>query len=353
MKALYLAEMGDPSIKSDGRLILKEDLVPECGPEDVLIKIAYCAICGSDGHSFRGNMGPYTEVIKQMLPMTMGHEMSGIIESVGETAANFGFKPGDRVTANYTKFCGTCHYCRTGRENFCQHPIPNMAGMSELYKCHMSQVYKIPDGVSLKCASLTEPMSIAFGAVEMANVKMGSTVAIFGGGGIGQMAAMLAKNAGAAKVIVFEPVQEKRELVIKLGADGAYDSIHEDVSAITAEITGGLGFDCVLEASGAAGAANSALQVLGMDGNLVYFAMYPSTYMQEMNLFTNFYMQQKHVHGMATTADQFLRVIEMLPRIELGALIQKIYTLDEYEQAFADQMSGQFVKILFKCNDIE
>ncbi|MCD8363210.1 MAG: alcohol dehydrogenase catalytic domain-containing protein [Lachnospiraceae bacterium] len=350
MKSLYVKTIGDAGLKTLGTLELMNIPIPKPGEEEALIRIAYNGICGSDGHTLRGNLGPLTEYVKSILPMPVGHEFSGVIEEAGEVAAQMGLKVGDRVVANYARACGSCYYCRTGRENLCQHPINTMSGCSEYICCHMSQIHKIPDSLSLKAAAMTEPFTIAFHAVEMAQVKAGSRVAVFGGGGIGQMAAQLAKQCGASVVTLFEPVKEKRELAVRLGVDNAYDSIQEDVMEVTREVTDGLGYDSVIEASGSRGGATSALQILSPDGNVVYFSMYPTDFDLPLNLFTQCYQQQKHIHGMITSSLIWPRAIAVLPRIEVLPLIQKVYTLDEYQQAFDEHMTGAYAKVMIHCN---
>jgi (R,R)-butanediol dehydrogenase/meso-butanediol dehydrogenase/diacetyl reductase/L-iditol 2-dehydrogenase len=248
------------------------------------------------------------------------------------------------------KYCGTCVFCRTGKENFCQNKKPTMNGMSEYICWHMSQVYKLPPQVDLKQGALTEPVSIAFGAVEMVKVKLGSRVAIFGGGGIGLIALQVARLAGAAQIVVIEPVAAKREMALKLGADIVIVPQEEDIKAISDKLTDKLGFDCIIEASGAVSAATAALDILTPDGDLVYFSMYDPSYTLPLNLFWQEYWQQKHIHGMFNTADIFPRVLAVLGRLNLDMMMQKEYPLLEYEKAFADQLSGNFAKVVLKCN---
>lgn len=351
MRKLVFTEIGDFEKKTLGKLEMWQ--VPKSipGDEEVLIKVAYCGICGSDGQTLRGNLGPHTEEVrKYLLPMGVGHELSGVIEDAGPVAQAAGFKPGNRVTGNYFRPCGSCYYCSTGRENFCQHPVNKLEGMADYITWHMSQVYHIPDNVSLRDAAMTEPMSIAFSAVEMAKVKMGSRVAVFGGGGIGQMAAQLAKHAGASVVTMFEPVEEKRQMALDLGADNAFDSVHEDVKAIAEQVTGGLGYDCVIEASGAAAAAKSVVDILSVDGDAVFFSMYPEDYDLPVNLFKELYMEQKHLHGMSTSSGIWPRVISSLNTIEIAPLIQKEYDLDDYQEAFDAHMSAKYAKVMIHCN---
>lgn len=348
MKALFITSIGDPEKKTVGTLGMKDVPIPEPKPEEVRIKIAYASICGSDPHILRGDLGPMRQHIMSCLPMRTGHEISGVIDAVGVAAAAHGFKVGDRVTANYTKPCGTCHWCHTGREGLCQQAKASADGMAEYVCWHMSQVYQIPDNVTLRQACMTEPMTIALNAVQTAQVSFGKSVAIFGGGGIGLMALQLSRCAGASKVMVFELSEHRRKMALQLGADMAMDPNDAGVAEAVSRMTDGRGFDCIIDSSGASSAAQSTLDMLAPDGNVVFFAMYRPDFELKVNLFTQMYLQQKHIHGMYTSSDCFPKTIAMLPLVNLDIIAEKEYTLDDYQAAFEDALSGKYAKVIFR-----
>lgn len=351
MKSLFMSKMGDPRVKdSMGALDVLECPMPEPGPEDVLIKVAYASICGSDLHYLKGEIGDLYEKIKSELPRQIGHEISGTVEKVGAKAAAYGFKPGDKITGNFMQFCNSCHYCHDGQEIFCPNRISHHDAMSQYVCWHMSQIYKLPDNTDLLTACMTEPLSIALHAIEMAHLRLGSRVAIFGGGGIGLMCTQLAKMAGASTVTIIEPVASKRETALAMGADFVIDPLSEDVSARALEITNNLGFDSVLESSGASSAAQAAVQIIGYSSHVVYFSMYNPNFEMPMNLFKIFYQREAHLHGMVMSSDCFEKTIKILPRMDFSKIIQRIYPLEQHEQAFADMRSGQCPKVVFKCN---
>ena len=353
MKALFLTKLGDHITKERGTLELMDIPVPEPGSDEVLIKVAYASICGSDGHMLLGNLGVIGDIIKASLPSRMGHEMSGIIVKSGETALRNGFKPGDRVTANFTHYCNSCYPCRTGRENFCEHSEGHCDAMSEFVCWNMTQIYHLPDNVSLLNGSLTEPLSIALGAVEMAQIGLGPHALVFGCGGIGLMAIQLAKLAGAGIVTAIEPVAEKRQIALENGADFAVDPTQEGWIEQALKYNGGRGYEAIVESSGSSSAAQSSISLLAPDGHAVYFAMYDPSFNIQVNPFNELYLGQKHLHGMYTTADSFEKTVRILPRMNFDPIIQRIYPLAEYEKAFLDQTSGKFSKIVFKVHGDE
>jgi (R,R)-butanediol dehydrogenase/meso-butanediol dehydrogenase/diacetyl reductase/L-iditol 2-dehydrogenase len=354
MKTIAAVSIGDPEKNELGVVELLDRPVPEPADYEVRIKVAYAGICGSDAHIVKGNLGPLREAVESMLPMRLGHEISGVVDKVGKSAKEFGFQPGDRITANYTHFCGVCYYCHNGQENFCEHPIPYYDGMSEYVCWHVSQLVKIPDEVPLIDAALTEPLSIAMNAVRTARVRFGSKVTVFGGGGIGLMIVQLARLAGASRVTLFEVVESKRETGLKLGADAAIDPLCEDaVKEALSYTDGGRGYDCIIESSGASSAAKMSLDLYKPEADGVYFSMYDPNFDLSVNMFTKLYMQGIHIHGMMTSSHLFQETASMLGRIDFAPIVQGVYALDQYKEAFRDQLSGKFAKLLIRCNELD
>jgi len=353
MKSLFLETMGDPKEKTMGSLKLYELPIPEPGPEDVLIKVAYASICGSDIHFLKGEIGDLYEKIKSELPRQIGHEISGTIEKVGPKAAAYGFKPGDKITAFYNEFCHSCYHCREttiDKKIFCPNRIAHHDAMSQYVCWHMSQVYKLSDDADLLKACMTEPMSVAVEAVEKANIHMGAKVAIFGGGGIGLMMAQLVKMAGASSVTVIEPIEAKRKIALENGADYALDPMKEDVYAHAMKVTDNLGFDTVLESSGASAAAKAAIDITVNGGNVVYFSMYNPEFEMPINIFKTFYKKGLTLNGVLFSDRCVEKTIRMLPRMDMSNIIQRVHPLENFEEAFDDMRSGQYIKVVLKCN---
>lgn len=353
MKSLVMTKIGDPKEKTLGTLDLHEFPIPEPGPEDVLIKVAYASICGSDIHFLKGEIGDLYEKIKSQLPRQIGHEISGTIEKVGEKAKDYGLKPGDKISAFYNEFCDSCYYCREDKDDkriFCPNRISHHDAMSQYVCWHMTQIYKLPDNIDLLNACMVEPMSVAVKAVEKAELSTGSRVAIFGGGGIGLMMAQVAKMVGASTVTVIEPVEAKREIALSAGADYVINPMTEDVKARAMEITDNMGFDAVLESSGASAAAQMAVEITIQGGNVIYFSMFNPSFDMPVNLFKTFYQKGLSLRGVLFSDRCVERTIRMLPRMDFSKIIQRVHPLEEYEQAFADMLSGQYIKVVFKCN---
>jgi (R,R)-butanediol dehydrogenase/meso-butanediol dehydrogenase/diacetyl reductase len=328
--------------------VLELEDVPEqeVGPEDVKIKVEYTSICGSDPHIVDGKL-PVSYP-----PRIMGHEMSGTIVELGEQANTKGLKVGDRVTGNPVRYCGVCDYCRNGLEHYClklaEYFPPGT--MAELVVWHEQQVFKLPDSISFEEGCLTEPVSVCLRGIELADLREGSTVAILGLGGIGQILLQLALLSGASQVMVADPVESKRNVALEMGADLAFDPLVEDMWATTMKVTNNRGFDTVIEASGNTDSAKTAIDMVGKVGTMVYFAVYPMNLELPIKPF-DLYSRELTVRGVFMSPYLFPRSIAILPKLKLRPLVSKIYPLDEVVEAFEEQKRGQNIKILIKCSE--
>ncbi len=324
--------------------------VPEdpVGPEDVKMKVAYCAICGSDPHLVEGIFGWPT-------PFGMGHEVSGVITEVGEKAVKKGLKVGDRVAGNFLKFCGTCYYCQNGQQQFCEHADEsNHPGFSETLVWHESQVYKLPDSVSLKEGCLLEPVSIAVRAMDKAELKFGQRVLVSGGGPIGLLIAQCLSRYGAAELTLSEPIAERRELAKRFGARHVVNPLEENIRDAAQRITGGRGFDVVFDCTGSTKAVYDLPFVTAKGGKLIYSAMYPNDFEMPLNLYKFCYYNELTITGLYVAPYAFPRAAQMLPELDLEPLTEKVFELEDAVAAFDAQVSGKFPKILIRCNkDLE
>jgi len=241
---------------------------PKIGPKDVLLKIKACGICGSDVHLYeKDDEGYVLYPGLARFPTVLGHEFSGVIEEVGDEVK--GFKIGDMVTAEEMNWCGECIACKNGYPNHCTNleeiGITINGGLAEYLAVKAKYCWKINNLMDIygdedkvyEAGALVEPTSVAYNAlfVRGEGFKPGSYIVIYGAGPIGLAAIALAKSAGAAKVIVFETIKERRELAKKMGADYVFDPTDLEKKGstphqIVLDITGGAGADFQVEAAG-------------------------------------------------------------------------------------------------------
>jgi Threonine dehydrogenase and related Zn-dependent dehydrogenases len=338
-----------PEPEKRGLIEVRELPGRELTPEAVRIKVAYCAICGSEAHGFQSgwtsNMPQSTE------PRGMGHEVSGVIVELGEKAAHRGLKVGDRVGANFVHFCGDCEFCLNGMQQFCLNMFEYSApGCAEYVTWHEQQFYKLPDNVSLKEGCLTEPIAIGVRMMDKLNMKVGENAVICGGGPIGLFALQLLSMNGAANLTLIEPIAERRELAKTFGAIHVIDPFNEDVEARCLEITGGFGFDKVLDASGAKAMMPTLMKIAKRGGTVIYGAMYPSDYEMPVNLAENLYRKELTISGVYIAPYVFPRTINMLSRLDLKPFVDCVFPLEQAHEAMVAQLTGKYPKILIECN---
>ena len=350
MKCINVVKVGslrDPNPETRGQVAVLD--VPETplGDEDVRIKVAYCAICGSDPHLVENIFG-------WEVPFGIGHEVSGIITEVGPKATKKGLKVGDRVAGNFLHFCGTCYYCQNGQQQFCTHADEsNNPGMAETLVWHESQVYKLPDDVSLKTGCLLEPISIVTRLMDKVNLKIGTRVAICGGGPIGLLALQSMHMGGAAQLTLIEPIEARRELAKKYGADSVINPVDEDVVTRGLELTDGMGYDVVVDCSGNMRAAYPLPQICAKGGQLIYAAMYPNDQEMPLNLYKYCYYNELTITGLYVAPYAFPRAAQMMHRYDLADFTEKVFDIDDAVAAFECQVSGKYPKVLIRCNQIE
>jgi 2-desacetyl-2-hydroxyethyl bacteriochlorophyllide A dehydrogenase len=258
MKAVRMMAVGRP-------LELCEVPVPPVGERDVLVRVMAAGICHSDVH-YRSGVSPV-----RPLPMTLGHEVAGVVEKVGASAISV--RPGDRVVLHYNITCGDCWFCSTGNEQFCPHGLMlghfTDGGYAEYVSVPARNALLLPaeipleQGATLMCASAT-----SFHALRKARIRAGEKAAVFGIGGLGLSAIQLAKAFGAVEVFAVDRKEEKLELAAHYGAvpvnAARVDPVRE-IRGLTAE----RGVDVALEVIGRAATMQQAVRSLGPMGRAV------------------------------------------------------------------------------------
>ena len=257
------------SVYKSPSLQVKEVPVPKIGPKDVLLKVKACGVCGSDIHMYETDAQGYVMYPGLMkLACITGHEFSGVVQEVGGEVRDL--KPGDMVTAEEMIWCGECKPCRAGFVNQCTHleeigftidgAFAEYIAIGSKYCWKLDSLlerYSDPDLV-YDLGATVEPTSVAYNAVFVrgGGFKPGAYTVVYGGGCIGLTAIAMMKASGAAKVIAFETVAERRKLCTTMGADHVFDPIAltkqgTRASDVILDLTHGEGADFQLEAAGA------------------------------------------------------------------------------------------------------
>jgi 2-desacetyl-2-hydroxyethyl bacteriochlorophyllide A dehydrogenase len=255
MKAVRLMKPGHP-------LELQEVPMPSPGPKDVLVRVKAAGICHSDAHYRAGKSRVHP------LPLTLGHEVAGIVERTGSAVSEF--KMGDRVCLHYLATCGLCHYCKEGSEQFCATAAMigkyRDGGFAEFILMPARSLFLLPDEISFEqgaimmCSSAT-----SFHALYKARIKAGESVAVFGAGGLGLSAIQLAKAMGAGLVLALDIQPVKLALARQFGAVPVNATECDAVQEIKL-LTDGRGVDVALELIGLPLTMRQAVQALAIKG---------------------------------------------------------------------------------------
>ena len=233
-----------------GKMGYTERPIPTPKANEVLVKLEYVGICGSDMHYYEtGAIGAY--VVEP--PFVLGHEPGGVVVEVGEDVKHL--KAGDRVALEPGKTCGHCEFCKTGRYNLCPDVVffatPPVNGVFQEYVAHEADLcFKLPENVSTLEGALIEPLAVGFHAANQGGAHAGQTAVVMGAGCIGLVSMMALKAEGVSKVYVVDIMQKRLDKALELGADGVINAKEEDAVQAIMRLTNGAGCDLAIETAG-------------------------------------------------------------------------------------------------------
>lgn len=326
------------------KLIVEDIETPKPGKNEVLIKVMACGICGTDVHIFEGDEGAAATPAGTVL----GHEFSGVIEMLGEGVS--GYQVGDKVCVDPNKLCGDCYYCRNGIGHFCENMIgigtTVNGGFSEYCVVPVSQLYKVSDKATFEEAAMAEPVACCMHGIDMCDISCGDTVMVIGGGMIGLIMLQLAKLKGAAKLIIVEPVEAKREHAKRLGADLCIDPFNEDVKAVLAA-NNIERINTVIECVGNVKTMEQAISYAGKKSTVMLFGLSKPDDMLPIKPFELF---KKEIVLKASFINPYTqtRAIELIDsgKIDVSSMIYSINSLEELPKILADgelRRQGKFI----------
>jgi 2-desacetyl-2-hydroxyethyl bacteriochlorophyllide A dehydrogenase len=256
-------------VQRPGTLVVQQVPVPEISDEEVLIRVKYTGICGTDWSIFTGKYSA------DRLPLIPGHEFSGEVVQVGAKARNL--REGDRVTADINLSCGTCFYCRKGQKLMCreftQLGIHTHGSYAEYVKAPWQQVHKLPEKLGFLQGAFVEPVSCVIHSSKAMQVELGSSVAVIGCG-LGILHGALARLRGAAPVIVLGDNARRLEVARQMGADHVLN-VKETADPVAAVrgLTAGRGADYVVEAVGSPATYRQAFEMVRPGGTVAAFGI--------------------------------------------------------------------------------
>jgi L-iditol 2-dehydrogenase len=326
-------------VRSAGTVGYVEEPLPEPGPGEARVRTRVVGICGSDLHALAGEH-PFIH-----LPYYPGHEVSGVVDSLGSGVS--GLVVGTRVFLEPNLVCGHCEYCRSGRYNLCEKLVvvgcQSPGAMAEAFVVPASRLHPVPERLSDAAAALVEPMSTAAHAIRVAGGVSAKRVAVLGAGSIGLLTLLAAKASGTAKLVVSEPNPAKRELASRFGARAALEPSSDVVERTRRELGGhaDVVFDCVSVQS----TVSQAIAMAEKGGTVIVVGVpladvtVPLAVIQDKEI---------RLEGSAMyTRTDVERAIDFVatPGFPVASIVTKTFSLDEAAEAFAVAASGREVKV--------
>lgn len=332
------------------QMVLKEIPQPKPEKDQVLIKVAYTGICGTDVHGFKG------EYDRLKTPLVLGHEFSGVVAEVGSEVTKV--KVGDEVTSETTfSTCGICKPCQNKEYNLClkRQGLGSQVNGSfaEYVLTREESVHLLEGKISLLEASVTEPIACGVHAsMEKTQVQADDTVVVIGPGPIGLCLTQVLKGIGAKVIMVgITRDKERLETARSLGADAIVDSQAENAAELIQTMTG-VGADYCFECSGATPAVKNAFDYLRQKGTLVQMGVFA----QNENLLDLNSIVQREMNIVGSRSQKpstWQLTLDLMKKgsIDARRLITKVYPLTEWEQAFEDAMAGTEIKVVLQPNE--
>ena len=324
------------------RFVFGQRPVPHPRPDQVLVEVDLCGICGSDLHAadlpqvYRGGF-------------VLGHEFAGRVLASGRDVS--GWSVGERVALNPNgNIDGTCEFCLAGRTNFCHQATMETAlglqsdgGLEPFVVVSPKTLRRLPVGASRLEAAWVEPTGTALRAIRLAGSVAAAEVLVTGGGPIGQLACRLASHLGAARIVLIEPAPERRAFAELSHVDAAL-SPDDATARLSSSDHASLEVDVVLECSGSATATVLALQALRPGGVLVVVGAGPGSGLDPLTIL----MKEITVHGSFTYIDEFDDAIELLAagQIKVADLTTAVVPLDQALTAMDSLRAAQTMKVL-------
>lgn len=336
-----------------GKVELTERPIPVPKEDEVLVRVEYVGVCGSDLHYYEaGGIG--ANVVKP--PFVLGHEAGGTVVEVGSKVTHL--KAGDRVALEPGKTCGKCEFCRTGRYNLCPDVIffatPPIDGVFQDYVAHEADLcFKIPDNMDTMEAALIEPLAVGFHAARQGGAQAGQTAVVTGAGCIGLVSLMALKAMGVTRVIVVDVMQKRLEKALELGATDVINGKEKDTVEEVMRLTDGKGADLVIETAGTEITTRQAIHFTKKGATIVlvgYSASgelkLPMSLALDKELTFKTVFRYRHIYPMAIEA-------VASGRVNLKGIVTNVFSLEDIQEAMDQSVKNKadIVKSVIKVKE--
>lgn len=329
------------------KLIVDDIPVKKAADREVVIKVHYCGVCGTDVHIYEGEKGS-AEVDP---PTVLGHEFSGEVVEIGENVTRVSV--GDRVAVDPNEYCGQCYYCGIGKKHMCNNMIglgtARDGGFAEYITVPEYLVYPIPDTVSYRAGAMIEPISCCLHGINLIDIMPGDTVMIVGTGNIGLIMVQLAKSRGASVIIAVEPNEIRREKAIKFGAAFGINPLTDDTDKLLAE-NHVKNVDVIIDCAGLTSTCEYSINYAGKGAQVMLFGLTGPDDEIKVKPFAMF-KKELTVKASFVNPDSFEKSIALLAsgNLQVDEIISDIIELDDIASVFQQRLYAKDGKVLIKC----
>lgn len=323
---------------------------PKPGPDEVLVAVKACGICGSDVHGMDGSTG------RRRPPIIMGHEASGEIAATGNAVKDW--KPQDRVTFDSTIYCGQCEFCRRGEINLCDRrrvlgvsceDYRQNGAFAEFVAVPERILYRLPEALPFEHAALVEPFAIALHAVRRAPPALNDNVVVIGAGMIGLALVQALSQTGCGQLIVVDVAADRLKLAASLGATQTVNSANTDPAKTISDLTKGRGADMAYEAVGLSATVDVALRCVRKGGSVTLVGNVAPKIDFPLQVAVT---RELTLHGSCASRGEYPACLEMLARGALNAkpLLSAVAPLAEGAKWFERlyQKEAGLLKVILK-----
>lgn len=323
---------------------MEEVLVPECGHNDVLIKVNKTAICGTDIHIYNWDKWSQDTI---PVPMVIGHEFAGTVEKLGSEV--HGLELGDRVSAEGHVTCGHCRNCRAGKRHLCRNAMGigvNRPGcFAEYVSVPASNVFKLSDSIPDEIGSILDPLGNATHTALSFDL-VGEDVLITGAGPIGIMAVAIAKHVGARHIVITDLNEYRLELALKMGATRAVNVGKEKLSDVLCELGMEEGFDVGLEMSGNQYAFRDMLKLMNHGGNVALLGIMPDETPINWTDVVFKGLKLKGIYGREMFETWYKMSSMLQSDLDVSSVITHRFDINDFQKGFDIMSSGQSGKVV-------
>lgn len=315
--------------------------IPEPKDNEVLVKMEYVGVCGSDLHYYEsGRIGDF--IVKP--PFVLGHEAGGTIVETGKNVTDL--KVGDRVALEPGKTCGHCEFCKTGKYNLCPDVVffatPPVNGVFQEYVTHEAGLcFKLPEGMDTMEGALIEPLAVGFHAAKQGGAEIGQTAVVFGAGCIGLVSMLALKAMGLSKVYVVDIMQNRLDKALELGAAQVINGKEQDAVEMVNRLTGGRGADLVIETAGTEATSRQAVHIAKKGGTIVFVGYsksgeitLPMSLALDKELTFKTVFRYRHIYPLAIDAVSS-------GKVNLKGIVTNVYDFDDIQRGMDESVHNK------------